>query len=49
MADNKIYLPQSGAGLTRFDADTSKFHVSPVAVMVVIGILIVVGIVAQFY
>ncbi|HLD12629.1 MAG TPA: hypothetical protein VJB87_03480 [Candidatus Nanoarchaeia archaeon] len=47
MANDKVFLPSSGAGLTRFDADTSKFHVSPITVMVVVGIIIVIGIVAS--
>ncbi len=45
MADNKIYLPQSGAGLTRYDAHTSKIQISPYTVMIVIGAIILLGII----
>ncbi len=43
--DNRISLPSSGGGLMRYGEETdSRLKVSPIAVMVVIGIIIVVAI-----
>ena len=45
MADNKIQMPQSGGGIIRYDAEVgSKLKMSPTAVMVMIGIVIVLAI-----
>ncbi len=43
MADNKINLPSSGAGITRYFEDSkSKFGIKPIYVVVAIVIVIVV-------
>lgn len=43
--DNRITLPSSGGGLMRYSDETSsRVKVSPVTVMVIIGIIIVVAI-----
>mgnify|MGYP001574581296 CR=1 FL=1 len=43
--ENRITLPSSGGGLMRYsDETTSRLKVSPITVMVVIGIIIVVAI-----
>ncbi|MBI1972676.1 preprotein translocase subunit Sec61beta [Candidatus Woesearchaeota archaeon] len=45
MADNRITLPTSGGGLMRYSEESSsKLKVSPVTVMVIIGIIIVLAI-----
>lgn len=45
MADNRITLPTSGGGLMRYSEETtSRIKVSPVTVMVIIGIIIVLAI-----
>ncbi|MEK6904514.1 MAG: preprotein translocase subunit Sec61beta [Nanoarchaeota archaeon] len=45
MADDKIFLPQSGGGLLRYsDEAPTKLALSPWTVMIVIGVIIVIGI-----
>ncbi|MDO8556288.1 MAG: preprotein translocase subunit Sec61beta [Nanoarchaeota archaeon] len=39
MADNSVMMPSSGAGIQRFNEESSKIHISP---YVVIGAIIVV-------
>lgn len=43
--DNRISLPSSGGGLMRYTEETgSRIKVSPITVMIIIGIIIVLAI-----
>ncbi len=48
MADNQVMMPTSGAGIQRFNEDTSKIHISPFVVIGVIAAIIVVWMFLQF-
>ena len=50
MADNKISLPSSGGGLTRFNEDSdTKIHLSPGAVVIFcIAIIIIIALLHYF-
>ena len=44
--DNRISLPSSGGGLMRYGEETnSRIKMSPVTVMVIMGVIIVVAII----
>lgn len=50
MADNKISLPSSGGGLTRYFEDLkSKINLKPEVVMIIIGLVVVLEIILHFY
>lgn len=50
MAQDKISMPMSSAGLTRFnEASTSKLQITPGHVVVLIGIVIVFVIILHLY
>lgn len=47
--DNRITLPSSGGGLMRYSEETgSRIKMSPVTVMVIIGVIIVIAILINF-
>ena len=48
MADNQVIMPTSGAGIQRFNEDTSKIHVSPYVIIGIIAAIAIIWIFLQF-
>ena len=50
MADNKIQLPSSGAGITRyFDEFKSKISLKPEVVIILIALVVILEIILHIY